>query len=43
MAGFVTYKGELGIYLPLPGVTEKTHLGKNTSFVLRKIMVDRSQ
>jgi len=40
MAGSVTYEGELGEYLPLLTFTEKTHLGKNTSFGLGKIRTE---
>lgn len=39
MVGSVTYEGKLEDYLPLLEFSEKTHLGKNTSFGLGKIML----
>ena len=37
MVGSLTYEGGLTEYLPLLEFTEKTHLGKNTSFGLGKV------
>ena len=41
MVGSVTYEGELGEYLPLLAFTKKTHLGKNTSFGLGKVNIEK--
>jgi len=41
MMGSVTYEGKLNEYLPLLDFCEKVHLGKNTSFGLGKIKVQK--
>lgn len=41
MVGSVIYEGKLGAYMPLVDFCTKVHLGKQTSFGLGKIMVQR--
>ncbi len=43
MAGSVTYKGNIGEYLPLIEFCSKVHLGKQTSFGLGKIKAEITQ
>ena len=43
MAGSVTYKGNIGEYLPLIEFCSKVHLGKQTSFGLGKIKTEKIQ
>ena len=40
ITGQATYEGDLGEYLPVLRFCEKTHLGKQTTFGLGKILVD---
>ena len=40
MLGSVTYRGEMGVFLPLIQLCEKFHIGKHTSFGLGKIKVE---
>lgn len=42
LVGSVTYEGNLGEYLPLIEFSEKAHLGKNTSFGLGKMVIQRA-
>lgn len=41
LGGTLTLEGELGPYLPLLYAAEKTHLGKQTTFGLGRVRVER--
>ena len=41
MVGSVTYEGDIEEYMPLIGLCQRVHLGKQTSFGLGKIKAER--
>jgi len=40
MTGSISYTGDLGAFMPILGICEKVHLGKQTTFGLGKIQLD---